>query len=116
MLTELRIENFAIIQHLELRPGAGLVIFTGETGAGKSIILDALLALVGGRVEPTMVRQGEERAILEASFSLPQQSRREVVALLANESLDDGDPLILGRDNRAHGRCVARINGRAVEH
>ncbi len=115
MLTELRIENFAIIQHLELRPGAGLVIFTGETGAGKSIILDALLALVGGRVEPTMVRQGEERAILEASFSLPQQSRREVVALLANESLDDGDPLIsLGREIRANGRSVARINGRAV--
>jgi len=115
MLTELRIENFAIIQHLELRPGAGLVIFTGETGAGKSIILDALLALVGGRVEPTMVRQGEDRAILEASFSLPQQSRREVVALLANESLDDGDPLIsLGREIRANGRSVARINGRAV--
>ena len=115
MLTELRIENFAIIQHLELRPGAGPVIFTGETGAGKSIILDALLALVGGRVEPTMVRQGEERAILEASFSLPQQSRREVVALLANESLDDGDPLIsLGREIRANGRSVARINGRAV--
>ena len=115
MLTELRIENFAIIQHLELRPGAGLVIFTGETGAGKSIILDALLALVGGRVEPTMVRQGEERAILEASFNLPQQNRSEMLALLASESLDDGDSTIsLGREIRANGRSVARINGRAV--
>jgi len=47
MLTELRIENFAIIQKLELQPGAGLLIFTGETGAGKSIILDAIMALVG---------------------------------------------------------------------
>ena len=49
MLTELRIQNFAIIDKLELRPGAGLIILTGETGAGKSIILDAVEMLVGGR-------------------------------------------------------------------
>lgn len=53
MLTELHIENFAIIQQLELRFGPGLITFTGETGAGKSIILDAIIALVGGHAEPT---------------------------------------------------------------
>ena len=64
MLEELRIENFAIIHKLEIRFMDGLVIFTGETGAGKSIILDAIMALVGGRVDADMVRSGANRASL----------------------------------------------------
>ncbi len=115
MLTELRIENFAIIQKLELQPGAGLLIFTGETGAGKSIILDAIMALVGGRVDSTMVRQGEERAVLEADFGLPEASRQEIIAILEREELFDGEAhLTLGREIRAGGRSVARVNGRSV--
>ena len=115
MLTELRIQNFAIIQELELQPGAGLLIFTGETGAGKSIILDALLALVGGRVDSAMVRQGEERAVLEAVFTLPETSREQIVAILEREDLYEGEPdLTLGREIRANGRSAARVNGRSV--
>ncbi|HOW91056.1 MAG TPA: DNA repair protein RecN [Anaerolineaceae bacterium] len=115
MLTELRIENFAIIQKLELQPGAGLLIFTGETGAGKSIILDAIMALVGGKVDSTMVRQGEERAVLEADFSLPEASRREIITILEREELHEGEAhLTLGREIRAGGRSVARVNGRSV--
>jgi len=115
MLTELRIENFAIIQELELQPGSGLLIFTGETGAGKSIILDAIMALVGGRVDSTMVRQGEDRASLEAVFRLPETSREQIVAILEREELYDGEPcLTLGREIRANGRSVARVNGRSV--
>ena len=71
MLTELRIENFAIIQRLELSLGPGLLTFTGETGAGKSIILDAIMALVGGKVDPTSIRAGAERSLLEGVFGLP---------------------------------------------
>jgi len=115
MLTELRIENFAIIQKLELQPGAGLLIFTGETGAGKSIILDAIMALVGGKVDSTMVRQGEERAVLEADFRLPEASRQEIIAILESEELFEGEAhLTLGREIRAGGRSVARVNGRSV--
>jgi len=115
MLTELRIENFAIIHELELTPGAGLLIFTGETGAGKSIILDALMALVGGRVDGSMVRQGEERAILEAQFAIPAACREEITAILQREGLYEGEAsLSLGREIRAEGRSVSRVNGRSV--
>ncbi len=115
MLTDLRIENFAIIQKLELIPGKGLLIFTGETGAGKSIILDALMVLVGGKVDATMVRQGEDRAVLEAVFSIPEVYREPINAILQREDLFEDEPyLSLGREIRVEGRSVARVNGRSV--
>lgn len=115
MLTELRIENFAIIQKLELHFSNGLVIFTGETGAGKSIILDAIEALVGGRTDATMVRSGAEKAILEAVFEIPSEFKNEITGLLSNEGLDEGgSEVTLGREIRLEGRTIARINGRSV--
>ena len=115
MLTELRIENFAIIQHLELDFGAGLIAFTGETGAGKSIILDALDALMGGKVDATAIRAGAERALLEGVFSLPAESRAEILAVLQREGLEDeSNFLTLAREIRREGRSVARVNGRSV--
>ncbi len=68
MLTALRIENFALIDTLELQLAPGLTVLTGETGAGKSIILDALEAVLGGKVSPRLVRSGASRARLEAHF------------------------------------------------
>lgn len=115
MLTELRIENFAIIQELELRFAAGLITFTGETGAGKSIILDAIEALVGGRADATLIRSEAERAAVEATFRLPTASRAAIHQLLAAEELlDDPDYVTLGRELRREGRNIARINGRTV--
>lgn len=115
MLKELRIENFAIISSLELHFNSGLVIFTGETGAGKSIILDAIEALVGGRVDAGMVRAGSERAVLEAVFSFPEANREAVQAVLEREGLfEQGGEVTLGREIRAEGRTVARVNGRSV--
>ena len=70
MLTELRIQNFAIIDKLDLKLGAGLIILTGETGAGKSIILDAVEMLVGGRADATVVRTDAEAALVEGVFQL----------------------------------------------
>jgi DNA repair protein RecN (Recombination protein N) len=117
MLIELRIENFAIIQRLELKLGAGLLTFTGETGAGKSIILDAIMALVGGKVDPTFIRAGAERALVEGTFSLPEavDDRQALRAILEREELeDDPDSLTLGREIRREGRSVGRVNGRSV--
>ncbi|HNT53248.1 MAG TPA: DNA repair protein RecN [Anaerolineaceae bacterium] len=115
MLTELRIDNFAIIQHLELTLGSGLVAFTGETGAGKSIILDAVEAVIGGRADASQIRSGSERSSIEAIFRLPEYSRPEMIALLeAEDLLDDPNEIILGRELRANGRSIARVNGRTV--
>jgi DNA repair protein RecN (Recombination protein N) len=115
MLTELRIENFAIIQKLKLEFVNELVIFTGETGAGKSIILDALEAVLGGRAETTTIRTGVDRAQVEATFKLDPAVRKPVHALLAAEDLlDDPDYVTLGREIRTNGPNTARINGRTV--
>ena len=70
MLEELRIRDFAIIEDLTLQFSSGLVVFTGETGAGKSIILDALGAILGARVDTTSIRKGADRAIVEGFFRL----------------------------------------------
>ncbi len=92
MLTELRIEDFAIIDHLELQFADGLTTFTGETGAGKSIILDAIEVLMGVKADATFIRSGAEKAILEAVFRIPQRSRTEIMGILEQEDLlDDPD-------------------------
>lgn len=115
MLNELRIENFAIIQKLELNFSSGLVIFTGETGAGKSIILDAIEALVGGKTDTTMVRSGADRANLEAVFQIPPEFKTEIRSLLSKEDLDESNTEVtLGREIRLEGRTIARINGHSV--
>jgi len=115
MILELRIENFAIIDHLELSFVPGLIIFTGETGAGKSIIIDAVETLLGGRTDITMIRADANMANVEASFSIPEPVRALVSAILEREELlDDPQWITLGRQIRSNGRSAARVNGRSV--
>ena len=115
MLSELRIENFAIIDKLALDFGAGLVIFTGETGAGKSIIMDALEMLLGGRAETSVLRAEAERASVEGVFKLDDGNRTEVLQVLKREDLlDDENYVTLAREVRREGRSTARVNGRTV--
>ena len=115
MLKELRIENFAIIDQLELVFSDGLAAFTGETGAGKSILLDAIEALMGGRAESTMIRAEEERANLEALFIIPEAHREIICELLDQEGLlDNREEVLFNREIRREGRNIARINGRTV--
>ena len=116
MLTELYIRNFAIIDELELSLKEGLNIFTGETGAGKSIILDAVSTVVGGKTDPTFIREGTDRAIVEAVFR-PDENREAIREILKREDLpedSDGDQILLSRDIRAGGRSSARVNGSSV--
>ncbi|MFH1445987.1 MAG: AAA family ATPase, partial [Chloroflexota bacterium] len=115
MLTELRIQNFAIIQELTLEFNQGLVIFTGETGAGKSIILDALEAVLGGRADTANIRTGADRAFVEAVIKLDEPVKSAIHDILSEEDLlDDLDFLVLRREIRREGRNTARINGRSV--
>lgn len=115
MLKELRIENFAIVDKLELQFGEGLTTFTGETGAGKSILLDAIEALMGGRAEGSMIRADVDRANLEALFMIPPEHKEEINQILQKEELLDGqDTVLFNREIRREGRNVARINGRVV--
>ena len=115
MLEELRIRDFAIIEDLTLQFSSGLVVFTGETGAGKSIILDALGAILGARVDTTSIRKGADRAIVEGFFRLEGPQREVINELLDREGLlEEPDRLWLGREIRAEGRTIARVNGRTV--
>lgn len=115
MLCELRIENFAIIDRLELSFKAGLITFTGETGAGKSIIIDAVETLLGGRAETTMIRSGASRALIEATFRIPQQLQEMIHSILIREDLfDDPEYFTISREIRSEGRSIARLNGRSV--
>jgi DNA repair protein RecN (Recombination protein N) len=85
MLSELIIHNFAIIDHLHLVLGPGCVIFTGETGAGKSIIIDAVDLLLGGKADATLVRAGADAARVEATFTVADEVRAVVDAILTRE-------------------------------
>jgi DNA repair protein RecN (Recombination protein N) len=115
MLAELHIENFAIIERVDLLLESGLIIFTGETGAGKSILIDAVETLLGGRADATMIRSGAERAWVEGVFLLSPSLREALHPILAKEELlDEPDQLILARELRANGRNLARVNGRIV--
>jgi DNA repair protein RecN (Recombination protein N) len=116
MLTELTIRDFAIIDELALRLHPGFNVLTGETGAGKSIIIDAVDLLLGGRGDSTAVRSGAKRAIVEGVFRLGQGAQARLNPLLEENELegDTSDVLLLGREVRANGRSVGRVNGRAV--
>ncbi|RLD11637.1 MAG: DNA repair protein RecN [Chloroflexota bacterium] len=112
MLTELRIKNFAIINELELEFKPGLTVFTGETGAGKSIIMGALGMLLGNRADMTDLRSGAERASVEAVFCIPAKVKKQVFAILKREALlEDTDYLTLSRELRRDRQNVARVNG-----
>ena len=110
MLRLLSIRDFVVVPELELEFDPGFTVLTGETGAGKSILLDALALLLGDRFELRQLRSGAARAELAAAFDLTD--RPEVALWLAEHGLADGDNLLLRRTLDAQGRSRAWINGR----
>lgn len=112
MLTSLCLRNFATIEALALTPKSGLTVLTGETGAGKSIIIDALSLTLGARADSSMVRAGHERAEIEASFCIKHNLKAQ--AWLKERELDEGLECTLRRTIRADGPSRAYINGRSM--
>ena len=110
MLRSLSIRNFVVVEALDVEFDAGFTVLTGETGAGKSILLDALGLLLGDRFEQGQLRRGAERAELAAVFDLT--SARAAQRWLAEAELDSGTELLLRRVQDAQGRSRAWINGR----
>jgi DNA repair protein RecN (Recombination protein N) len=112
MLIELRIENFAVIEGLAVRLEPGLNVLTGETGAGKSIIVGALSLLLGERASSDAVRAGAERAVVEGVFDV--EDRADLLSILRDQGLDTEDGLlILRREVAVEGRNRAWVNGAA---
>lgn len=117
MLAELKIINFAIIDHMVLNFSPGLNVLTGETGAGKSIILDAVSLLLGARADFDSIRASEDFALVEGVFSLPSSpDARRIRAILQREALegDDESMLIMTRELKTNGRSISRVNGHSV--
>jgi DNA repair protein RecN (Recombination protein N) len=114
MLVELAIRNFAIIEAVEIPFGPGLNVLSGETGAGKSILIDALGAVLGDRVSTDMVRTGAASASIDATFDLNCVPHRDALSrVLAELEVDESDGLlILSREIHCGGRSTARLNGR----
>lgn len=112
MLISLQIENFALVDQLDLELGAGLNVLTGETGAGKSIILDALDAALGGKVSSRAIRTGAERALIEATFDLDPA----LITWLSEQQIElvDDMTLVCSREviaGRGNVRSRSRVNG-----
>lgn len=112
MLSHLTVQNFATVAALELEPTGGLTVVTGATGAGKSVIVDALGLALGNRADSAVVRPDCERAEVQVCFDLTDCP--EARAWLTEQELDDGDEVWLRRTVRADGRSRAWINGSAM--
>jgi len=115
MLEELRIQNFAIIENLTLEFADGFNVITGETGAGKSILIDAVELLLGGKADTALVRAGADKAVVEGVFALDEKARAKVLPVLEREELiaaeDEAAFLTFTRELRRNGRSSSRING-----
>lgn len=112
MLVELDIQNFAIIKNLKIKFKKDMTVLIGETGAGKSILIDALSLLLGHRAQSEMIRSGEKKAVVTGLFTLEESQKQIVENLCSEYGLPlDGDDLIISRELSNKGRNVIRING-----
>ena len=114
MLLELEIKDFALIDHVTLSLDTGFTILSGETGAGKSILIDAVSMCLGSRADREMVRSGQDKALIQAVFLCPDTPQILEALERAGIEVDETRQLIVSRDIHATGRSVCRINGITV--
>ena len=112
MLFDLYVKNFALIDELRIEFDKGLNIITGETGSGKSIMVDALSLVLGKKASKTVVRTGEKKALIEASFFIDDSLAKEVSERYGIDI--EEDLLIISREISSDGRSISRVNGRTV--
>ena len=111
MLLELNIENFAIIENMKIEFESGLNVLTGETGSGKSIIIDSLGLVLGQRANKAIIKKGKDRAFIEAVFSSYDEETRD---LLLEYGIDSGDLVVVSKEIREKGPSITRVNNRTV--
>ena len=109
MLEQLTIRNFALIEETQVQFGTGFSAITGETGAGKSVLMGALRVVVGGKTLPAMIRHGADKATVEATFDISDNA--EAKKILAAEEIDADDELIIQREILPGGKNRTRVNG-----
>ncbi len=117
MLLELRVSNFGIIEQINWRPGQGLNVITGETGAGKSLVIDAVETLLSGKADEAVIRHGATEAFLEAVFDITGQAIcSHLRELLTGNGLMESDEnlLVISGEIRRQGRGIFRVNGKSV--
>ncbi|MCB7106484.1 DNA repair protein RecN [Streptococcus oralis] len=112
MLLEISIKNFAIIEAISLNFEKGMTVLTGETGAGKSIIIDAMNLMLGARATTDVIRHGAPKAEIEGLFSV--ENSRLLQELFEEQGLEMGDEIIIRREILQNGRSVSRVNGQMV--
>lgn len=112
MLLEVSIKNFAIIEQVSLNFEKGMTILSGETGAGKSIIIDAMNLMLGARATTDVIRHGAAKAEIEGLFSF--ENSRAIEQLLTEQGIEVTDDLIIRREILQNGRSVSRVNGQMV--
>ena len=111
MLVELRLENYAVIDNLVVEFASGLNLLTGETGAGKSILIDALTLLLGEKASTDVIRSGAERAVISAVFEIEAAAAKTVAKILEENGLDsESDSVILRREIASGGRGRVFVN------
>ena len=112
MLLEISIKNFAIIESISLNFEKGMTVLTGETGAGKSIIIDAMNMMLGARATTDVIRHGAPKAEIEGLFSF--ENSRVLTEIFAEQGLELGDEIIIRREILRNGRSISRVNGQLV--
>jgi DNA repair protein RecN (Recombination protein N) len=111
MLLQLNIKNFALIQDLSVEFGKGFNILSGETGAGKSILIDTIDYVLGGKFSKDLIRYGEDKTFVEAIFSI---ENKEVLEILKELDIEEEDILIISRESTLSGKSIIKINGKSV--
>ena len=111
MLSQLFIKNVAVIESASIDFENGFNVFTGETGAGKSILIDSINAVLGGRTSRDLVRTGENKAVVTAVFNDVSEKAQRLLAELGYE-LEDGEELLVSREISAEGKSVCKVNMR----
>lgn len=112
MLLEISIKNFAIIESISLNFEKGMTVLTGETGAGKSIIIDAMNMMLGARATTEVIRHGAPKAEIEGLFSI--ESNRALEEIFDEQGLELSDEIIIRREILQNGRSISRVNGQMV--